>query len=183
MNKIAKYSLLTITAISMGLGCVTTAQALPGAKPKGATLQDLTQPASDSPEIAAAEQRVEQAKAQVDLANKQVGAARALLKAAQADLKASIAQLDALKANATAQGLVEKTGMTPAKAAPVAVAAKSAVKDKDLTRTTAPTPVSTPAISSSAPATAPTPAPTGDDGRIKTDFNNESTTTEPIQLR
>jgi hypothetical protein len=61
----------------------------------------------------------------------------------------------------------------------VAVAAKSEVKDKDLTPTTAPTPAPTPATSS----TAPTPAPTGDDGRIKTDFNNESTTTEPIQLR
>lgn len=180
--------MLTITAISLGLGCVTTAQALPGAKAKGATLQDLTQTSFDSPELAAAEQRVEQAKAQVELANKQVGAARALLKAAQADLKASIAQLDALKANATAQGLVEKTGMTPAKAAPVAVAAKSEVKDKELT--TAPTQAtatSTNAAPAAAPtgipATAPSPAQTGDDSRIKTDFNNEQSTTEPIQLR
>lgn len=183
MNKIAKFSLLTITAISLGFGCVTTAQAMPGVKAKGATLQDLAQPASsDSPELAAAEQRVDQAKAQVELANKQVLAARALLKAAQADLKASIAQLDALKANATAQGLVEKTGMTPAKAAPVAVAAKTEVKDKDAASTPGTAPAAT-STATSTPTTAPAPTPTGDDGRIKTDFNAEQPQTEPIQLR
>lgn len=170
MNTFAKYSLLLATALTLGLGLASSAEALPGAKPKAATLQDITAPSVSSPEIASAEQRVEQAKAQVDLANKQVGAAKALLKAAQADLKAAQAQVDALKAAATAQGLVEQTGMTPAKAAPVPIAAKtSETKTTDAATT---------------PATAPkpTPAPTGEDGRIKSDFNAEQNS-EPIQLR
>lgn len=175
MNKIARLSLVAITALTLGLGFAAGANALPGVKPKGATLQDLMSPASSaSPEISAAEQRVEQAKAQVDLANKQVTASRALLKAAQADLKASIAQVEALKAGATAQGLVEQTGMTPAKAPPVSIATKSIeVKDLD---TPAP-----PVAPATAPTPAPTPVPNSDEARIKTDASSE--TPEPLLLR
>ncbi|MBX9688835.1 MAG: hypothetical protein K2X27_19155 [Candidatus Obscuribacterales bacterium] len=172
MNKFAKQSLLAITALSLGLGFATSANALPGAKPKGATLQDLQQ--SANPEIAAAEQNVNQAKAQVELANKQVNAAKALLKAAQADFKAATSRLDALKLNATAQGLVNETGMTPAKAAPVPIAAREEKKEE---ASSAPAP---------APSSAPTPAATpvnNEESRIKTDFNNEAPATEPIQLR
>lgn len=166
MNKIARLSLILTTALSLGLGFSAGAYALPGAKPKPATLQDLTGQ-GDSPEISAAEQRVEQAKAQVDLANKQVGAARALLKAAQADLKAAVAQMDALKLNAHAQGLVETTGMTPAKAAPVSIAAKAPGESKNKEEAnSAPPPQAPPLVI--------------EDTRIKTDGETPS---EPIQLR
>ncbi len=172
MNKIARLSLLASTTLALGLGFAAGADALPGAKPKGATLQDLQAPATA--DIAAAEQRVDQAKAQVDLANKQVGAAKALLKAAQADLKAATASLQALKLSAHAQGLVQETGMTPAVAPPVSIASKDAPKEVE---------------EAPPPAPAPTPAPepaadstTTEDGRIKT-APPATDTSEPILLR
>ncbi|MBX9721159.1 MAG: hypothetical protein K2X81_07185 [Candidatus Obscuribacterales bacterium] len=186
MNNIARLSLLMTATLTLGLGFVQGASALPGAKPKGATLQDLQTPSN--PEIGMAETRVEQARAQVDLANKQVSASRALLRAAQADLKAATTQLDALRLSAQAQGLVEQTGMTPAKAAPVSIAAKAAAAEAKeqaaaasaaaTTTTTTSTPAATPAASS-----APTPSATpAEENRIKPDFNAE-TVSEPIQLR
>jgi hypothetical protein len=177
MNKIARLSLVVSAALSIGLGFAAGANAFPYAKNNGATLQDLGQ--ASSPEIAAAEQRVEQARAQVDLANKQVNASRALLKAAQADLKAAVTEVQALKLSATAQGLVEATGMTPAKAAPVAIAAKGAeTKDNNTTSTT-----TTPTITTAAPAPAATPAPTpGDINSINTGTISDPPA-EPIQLR
>lgn len=162
MNKIARFSLLSLTALSLIAGLNGGAYALPGAKPKAATLGELSQPST--PEISSAELRVEQAKAQVDLAAKQVNASRALLKAAQADLKASQAQLEALKMNAKAQGLVEQApGMTPAKAGPVQIADKNGIAKEEEKTEAAP------------PATAPVP----EGGRIKLDGENS----EPIQLR
>ncbi|MBY0359022.1 MAG: hypothetical protein K2W82_13550 [Candidatus Obscuribacterales bacterium] len=92
-------------------------------KPAAAPVEKTT-----TPEITTAETRVNQAKAQVDVANKQLNASKALLRAAQADLKAAEADLSALQLKAEAQGLVDETGMTPAKAAPVAVASSEAPK-------------------------------------------------------
>ena len=175
MNNIARLSLVAMTALTLGLGFAAGANALPGVKPKGATLVDLTAPSVSSPEISAAEQRVEQAKAQVDLANKQVNAARALLKAAQADLKASIAQVDALKLGAQAQGLVEQTGMTPAKAAPVPIAVKGPEPKEE-----APMPAPAPSATST-PTPAPAPAVNPEDARIKPEGTADSP--EPILLR
>ncbi len=182
MNNIARLSLLMTATLTLGLGFVQGASALPGAKPKGATLQDLQAPSN--PEIGMAETRVEQAKAQVDLANKQVNASRALLRAAQADLKAATTQLDALRLSAHAQGLVEQTGMTPAKAAPVSIAAKAAAaeaKEQAATPATTTTTTSTPAATPATSAPTPTATP-AEDNRIKPDFNSE-TVSEPIQLR
>lgn len=183
MNKIARLSFVAITAMTLGLGFASGANALPGVKAKGATLNDLMSSSTNaSPEIAAAETRVEQARAQVDMANKQVAASKALLKAAQADLKAATAQVEALKASATAQGLVDQTGMTPAKAPPVSIAAKS-TESKN-------TDVTTPAVAP-APAPAPTPAPDvtttpvnpvpAGDARIKSEGSDPPA--EPIMLR
>lgn len=182
MNKIARLSFVAITAMTLGLGFASGANALPGVKAKGATLNDLMSTNSAaSPEIAAAETRVEQAKAQVDMANKQVSASRALLKAAQADLKAATAQVEALKANATAQGLVDQTGMTPAKAPPVSIAAKAAeTKTTDVSTTPAVAP--TPAQASGADPSAniaPAPAP---DARINAEGPSDPPA-EPIMLR
>jgi len=168
MNNKLRLSLIVMAAMTVGLGFTAGADALPGAKPKAATLQDLKQEAG-SPEISAAEVRVEQAKAQVDLANKQVNASRALLKAAQADLKAALAQLDALKLSAHAQGLVETTGMTPAKAPPVSIAAKSENKEPEAT--------------TQAPPPAPPLMPSSEESRIKTDTPAPEASSEPIQLR
>jgi hypothetical protein len=131
---------------------------------------------TSSPEIAAAEQRVEQAKAQVDLANKQVNASRALLRAAQADLKAATSEVSALKMSAAAQGLVEQTGMTPAKAAPVAIAAKSEEAKDKASNTVPPT---APAVT--APNTVPAVAPNADDASKPT--GTTEAPVEPIQLR
>lgn len=169
MNDIAKHSLLALTAISISAGLLSSpASALPGVKPKAATLADLTQ--SAGPDISQAELKVEQAKAQVDLAAKQVNASKALLKAAQADLKASVAQLDALKMNAKAQNLVEQApGMTPAKAGPVQIADKGTISKEEETSNNMP-----------ASAPTPTPAPAQDGGRIKVESTE---TSEPIQLR
>ena len=177
MNKIARLSLVVCAALSLGLSFATVANALPGVKPKGATIQDLQQQTS-SPEIAAAEQRVEQAKAQVDLANKQVNASRALLKAAQADLKAASSEVAALKMSAAAQGLVDQTGMTPAKAAPVAIAAKSeeAKEKANGTNTVPPT-----APSVTAPNTVPAVAPSADEASKPA--GTIEAPVEPIQLR
>lgn len=120
-----------------------------------------------NPEIQAAEQRVNQAKAQLEIATKQLSAAKALLKAAQADLRASQTSLDALNLQAHAQGLVNETGMTPAKAPPV----KLAVKDEKAEAAAADT----------APAAAPEP---GADTRIRTDAADSGNEEAPtIQLR
>lgn len=172
MNKIAKDGLLVMTTLALGAGFTLGVEAMPGIKPKGATLADLQQNEADSPEIAAAEQRVEQAKAQVELANKQVRAAQALFRAAQADLKAASAQVAALRLSETAHGLAQETGMTPAKASPVPIASRSVEVKKE-----------------EKPSGAPAPSQTtgSDESRIKTDFNGSSeaapASSEPIQLR
>lgn len=165
MKEMTRLSLVLTASMSLMFGFVSSVDALPGAKPKAATLQQLNK--VSSPEIDAAETRVEQAKAQVDLANKQVNASRALLKAAQADLKAATSHLDALRLTAHAQGLVNETGMTPAKAPPVSIAAKAPVTEEK---------TETPATTA--------PAPSGDDTRIRgNDFNSEQAPSEAIQLR
>ena len=166
MNKFVRLSLVACAALSLGLGFAAGTNAMPGEKVNGATLQDLQQ--SSTPEVAAAEQRIEQAKAQVDLANKQVNASRALLKAAQADLKAALSEVQALKLSVAAQSLVQQTGMTPAKAAPVAIASK-VVESKDTTNT--------------APLTIPAPAPTPGDTQHPNTTPATDTPVEPIQLR
>lgn len=174
MKDMTRNSLVLTAALAVMFGFASSVDALPGAKPKGATLQDIGTKVSN-PEIDAAQTRVEQAKAQCDLANKQVNASRALLKAAQADLKAAQTHLDALKLTAHAQGLVNETGMTPAVAPPVSIATKAEPKEEK-----APVPAET-----SAPAPAPetAPAATTEGTRIGGDFNSEQPTTEPIQLR
>lgn len=170
MKDMTRNSLVLTAALAVMFGFASSVDALPGAKPKGATLQDIGTKISN-PEIDSAQTRVEQAKAQVDLANKQVNASRALLKAAQADLKAATTHLDALKLTAHAQGLVNETGMTPAKAPPVSIAAKAAPAEEKTPETTA------------AEAPAPAPAQSTEGTRIGGDFNSEQPASEPIQLR
>lgn len=103
------------------LGTTGSAQALPVKIKKAATTVEKP----SSPEIVSAETRVEQAKAQVEVAMKQLNASKSLVRAAQADLKAAETNLSALQIKAEAQGLVDETGMTPAKAAPVSIASKT----------------------------------------------------------
>lgn len=110
------------------LGTTSSAEAIP-VKIKKAITTTTTEKFSN-PEIVSAETRVEQAKAQVEVASKQLNASKTLLRAAQADLKAAEANLSALQIKAEAQGLVDETGMTPAKAAPVSVAAKPAAESQ-----------------------------------------------------
>ena len=174
MNKMTRFGLVMTATLALTVGFANSAHALPGAKPKGATLEDLGK--VSNPDIDAAQTRVEQAKAQVDLANKQVNASRALLKAAQADLKAAQTQLDALRLSAHAQGLVNETGMTPAKAAPVSIASKAQEPEKTVEPAKDATPPTAPPAS-----TAPTP---NGESRIQgNDFNAEQAPSEPIQLR
>lgn len=129
-----------------------------------------------TPEIQSAETRVAQAKAQVDIATKQLNAAKALLTAARADLKAAETHLEALNLKAHAQGLVDETGMTPAKAAPVSVAEKPLILEEETPATT-PTQAPTQTESSA-------PVPQGDT-RIRTSDAAEPAATESpmIQLR
>ena len=178
MKEMTRLGLVLTASVSIMFGFVASASALPGVKPKGATLQDLGK--VSNPEIDSAETRVQQAKAQVELANKQVTASRALLKAAQADFKAAQSHLDALRLTAHAQGLVNETGMTPAVAAPVSVASK--VAPEATSTTTEPvTEASKPAETEA--SSAPTPAPTTDGTRIHgTDFNSEPATEAPTIL-
>lgn len=174
MKDMTRNSLVLTAALAVMFGLASSVDALPGAKPKGATLQDVGTKLSN-PEIDAAQTRVEQAKAQVELANKQVNASRALLKAAQADLKAATTHLDALRLTANAQGLVNETGMTPAKAPPVSIATKAEPTEE---KKEAPAETAT-----TEPATAPAPAPSTEGTRIGGDFNSEQAPSEPIQLR
>jgi hypothetical protein len=79
-----------------------------------------------TPELVAADQRVDGAKAQWDRAKKQLEAARALLRAAEADYKAAVADREALALKTTAQNLADESGLpiatrpatTPAAAKP-----------------------------------------------------------------
>lgn len=144
-----------MAALTCAISTTGGANALPGAhkKPVAGTQRVAT------PEIQAADQRVQQAKAQVEIATKQLNAAHALLTAAKADQKAAETELSALQLKQTAQGLVEETGMTPAKAAPISLAAKPPVivEDEEQKPTSAPVPQSDTRIRSSeeAPAEAP----------------------------
>lgn len=175
-----KKAILPIALVAAGCAISTAggAHALPGATKKVIPgVQKVV-----TPEIQSAGQRVAQAKAQVEIATKQLNAARALLTAAKADLKAAETHLEALELKAHAQGLVDETGMTPAKAAPVSVAEKPLILEEETTPSAAPAsaaPASTPAQTESS-----APVPQGDT-RIRTSDAAEPAATESpmIQLR
>lgn len=84
-----------------------------------------------TPELKAADERVDQAKAQRATARKQLSAARALLKAAEADFKAACAEREALALKTTAQDLADASGLqqvaapgTPVKSSGLGIAQK-----------------------------------------------------------
>lgn len=171
-----KKAILPIALMAAACAMSTTggALALPGATKKATPgIQKVV-----TPEIQSAETRVAQAKAQVDIATKQLNASKALLTAARADLKAAETHLEALNLKAHAQGLVDETGMTPAKAAPVSVAEKPLIPEEE-TQTPAATPTQAPAQTESS-----APVPQGDT-RIRTSDAAEPAATESpmIQLR
>lgn len=164
---------IALVAAACAISTAGGAHALPGATKKVIPgVQKVV-----TPEIQSAGQRVAQAKAQVEIATKQLNAARALLTAAKADLKAAETHLEALELKAHAQGLVDETGMTPAKAAPVSVAEKPLILEEETTPSAAP--ASTPAQTESS-----APVPQGDT-RIRTSDAAEPAATESpmIQLR
>lgn len=167
---------IALMAAASAISTTSGAYALPGntKKAPSTSVQKVM-----TPEIQSAGQRVAQAKAQVEIATKQLNAAKALLTAARADLKAAETHLEALELKAHAQGLVDETGMTPAKAAPVSVAEKPAVIEEE-TPAVAPVPVQTPPAQTESSA----PVPQGDT-RIRTSDAGEPAATESpmIQLR
>lgn len=165
-NKRLQLTLVSGLVLSALCGTTSSTTALPvKLKKPGAAIEEKI----SSPEITTAETRVNQAKAQLDVASKQLNAAKALLRAAQADVKAAEADLSALQLKAEAQGLVDETGMTPAKAAPVAVASSAVPKEESKN-------------AAETPATSDNP-----DTRIRSvDFNAEAgdgNTPPPLQLR
>mgnify|MGYP003385119959 CR=1 FL=1 len=168
MHKKAILPFALMAGVICAIGTAGGADALPGAtkKPTPGVQKVVT------PEISAAGQRVQQAKAQVDIANKQLNASKALLVAARADLRAAETELEALQLKAEAQGLVDQTGMTPAIAAPVPIAAKPAVVEDE--------PIAAP--TDTVPASAPVPQ---GDTRIRSNDAEPAAVTESplIQLR
>lgn len=119
---------LVLVAIGIGLasGMASSGNSMPlkGKKADESTVNSV----ATTPELNAAEQRVSQCEAQLKTASKQLDAAKALLKAAQADLKAAVTDRQALRLKHHAAGLVNESGMTPAKAAPVSVASSTSSK-------------------------------------------------------
>lgn len=154
-----------MTAMLCAVSTAGGAHALPGVKKATSSGQKVV-----TPEIQNADQRVQQAKAQVEVATKQLNAARALLTAAKADLKAAETELGALQLRQTAQGLVDETGMTPAKAAPVSLASKPPVIEEDEQK-----PASTTTSTSA-------PVPQGD-SRIRSGEDSPPPEAAPIMLR
>lgn len=155
------------TGITCGAGPLHKAAPAPAAKP------------GSTPELVAADQRVDGAKAQWDRAKKQLEAARALLRAAEADFKAAVADREALALKTTAQNLADESGL-PIATRPATVQ----------TATPKPAPVTTPAAATTpAPgpaAAAPTSTPTDLSAtRLQpVDFAAQpAETAEPIQMR
>jgi hypothetical protein len=96
-----------------------------------------------TPELVAADQRVDGAKAEWDRAKKQLEAARALLRAAEADYKAAVADREALALKTAAQNLADESGL------PIAT--------RPATAPAAAKPVAPPAAAPTPAATTPTP--------------------------
>src|SRR5262249_14795414 len=97
------------------LGSSVPAMAIPFHKEQTPTISATSTPAT--PEIAAADDKVNRAKEQLETAKKQLDAARAMLRAANADYKAAIADRQALELRTTAQDLANSSGLqsgTPA---------------------------------------------------------------------
>jgi len=116
-----------ITSVAVGVllsGASTTcgAKPLPRKDVHPAPAQALT------PELTAAEERVNKAKTQLETARKQLDAARALLRAAQAEYKAAQADREALSLRTTAQGLADASGLQQLTAQAPATATASASK-------------------------------------------------------
>lgn len=121
----------------------------------------------NTPELAAADEKVAKAKEQWDTARKQLEAAKALLRAAEADYKAAVAAREALALKTKAQGLADASGLNQVAAKP---APENSTAGDGSSRLSA--------------ASAPQPAQDLSPTRIQQgDFNAEPVQSETVQLR
>jgi hypothetical protein len=113
LDNLAKYSLIA-TALSLStnswLGTTGSAHAFSlGGGSKQSNQQATT--TVSTPQIDAAEKRVETAKTNLDLARKRLDANKSLVKAAEAEFKAAKTEKDALVLNTQAQQLADASGI------------------------------------------------------------------------